>query len=356
MTNVGLIVPQSRFLPKLSREYREAFKAGLEPMSDEINLSLHVGGQLNSEAGLAKLIQTTILENDVDLIVCPLNPTSIYGLENLITSEEVPLIATTAGENLLPEPAESDFLFLNSFDLWNCGWRMGYEGTKRSGTRALLACSFQDGAYGYLAAVDMGIRAAGGEIVNSLVSRRRHDGSQPFIDIEKMTEAEVDVIYAFYSGDDAAEFLSEVQAHPELRNCAIYCNPFGFEHSSTAELSLHTVTTVPDAPNHPLPYNLLAEETAALICHTIEIAAHNNCGLREALTTARVSSIRGNIGLTQNSHTSQPGLGQYLVSKSKSQSTLSYELLDECKEGFDAAFELRESEDFRGWINPYLIA
>lgn len=370
MVKIGLVVPQSNFLPRISRQFRDAFKSGLADANADPDISLQVGGFMNRGREIARLFHQMVLEDEVDLIVMPMNPVNLFHLQGMMTSEEVPVIACSMGENVLPADAENKFLRLNSFDLWTSGWLLGHEGVSRYGPRVTMACSYQDGAYGFFAAVASGVAAAGGEIVNSLVSRRRQDDANPYVDTDKLLEVNTDLIFACYSASDAAEFIATVRTTDRLADIPILSMPFGVQDSVLAKAREHasgvvTVstlpTTTPQTTNIYLrdPYSLVAYEAGGIAGMAINASNQHSAPLLESLDAIRFESPRGRIGLTDTDLRPQPGIAHYLQTvefKNLEPQLTTLAALDVSPASTDDCALQRLSDDFRGWTNPYLLA
>lgn len=361
MLKVGLVVPQSSFLPKVSREFRDAFRAGLASTSSHVDVVLQVGGFLNRERDVANMLHKLVLEDDVDVIVTPLNPNSLSALRSIVDAEQIPLVVCSMGENLLPVEAESEYIHINSFDMWTSGWLLGEFGIRQFGPRSIMACAFQDGAYGFFAAVEKGAVSAGGQVVNSIVSRRWKNRDDAFVDIAKLEAEQADVLFACYSGADAIEFYEVATRTKGVSQTPVLSLPFGLEADVLGELAdfetpISTISTIPGANPHSSPYTLIAFETGGLIGAADALMEAEGINLNDALEKCRITGPRGTIGLC---HTGiqQPGVRYYLntVKQSGAAMTMEKEIAvpSDCLRDRENG---RSPKDFRGWINPYLLA
>jgi ABC-type branched-subunit amino acid transport system substrate-binding protein len=380
MYKMGLIAPQSNFLPQLSRNFRDSLKLGLGKALDNIELCVQAGGYMSRERDISSAIQKLIIEDDVELIILALNPASLIDLNNLIESEGVPVIVCTLGENLIPSNAVNKFTHFNSFHLWQCGWMLGFEAVKRFGSRVTLACSFKDGGYGISAAVDLGTVSAGGVLVNNLVSRRRVQDDKPFIEVNKLTEVETDVIVANYSGQEAVEFINNVKSTSALESVPLMSLPMGVEqeilqavgNDGTGVMSISTwdrsaeisepylladSIAVKQPPNF---YSLLAYESGMLIAAALVISESQTLSLNDALHTCQINGPRGETELFSANPTPDSRLEFTLSSTQQGTETVANNNCLERLESPDSCYQqmqqLSQSEHYTGWINPYLIA
>ncbi|HFD12779.1 MAG TPA: hypothetical protein ENJ32_09985 [Crenotrichaceae bacterium] len=379
MLKLGVITPRSDCFPRLSRNFLDSVKQGLGTALNNIDLHVQAGNTMSRERDVCSAIQQLILEQEVELIVLPLNPASLIDLSRLIRDEGVPVVVCTLGENLIPNSAENELTFINSFHLWQCGWMLGYQAVKRFGRRVTLACSFNDGGYGISAAVDFGVDSAGGRLVNTLVSRRRVQEDRPFVDLGKLIEVETDVIVVNYSGQEAVEFFQTVGNCPDLNLIPLMSFPFGVEPDvmqkvggmtkdvmsiSTWDKTAHSAQSYLGAcasamKQRPNPYSLIAYESGMLIAEALSVSETEGVAFNNALRCCRMNGPRGGTSFLPNNPVAESRLEFTLSCTQQGTETDSYNHSQEHLQlpaiCYQQMNELSQSEEYPGWINPYLI-
>jgi len=204
MFNIGLLIPNSEMMSRFGRSYKLALKMGLGPLSEKVTLSVETGGTNSGPIAVRSGLERLIVNHEPDLILAPLGMSILPEIENLLVAEEVPLIVSTLGENQPTQDYDSKFIRVCSYNLWESAWLTGYHAVRDFGPSVTLVSAFHDCGYGFGEAVRLGAEAAGGALVNNVVTRaKRASGTrisraQSF---DQVFEVETDSLILNYSAD-----------------------------------------------------------------------------------------------------------------------------------------------------------
>jgi branched-chain amino acid transport system substrate-binding protein len=142
----------------------------------------------------------------VDAIVATISSPLARLLAPLARERGIPLIVANAGGHLDPPAPDNPFVLHNSLLYWQASYAMG-TWLARSSRSAFIASSFADSGYDALFAFRAGFEAGGGSIVGSHVTHvEPADNGLPAA-LDEIRSARPGVVYAFYSGPAAREFL-----------------------------------------------------------------------------------------------------------------------------------------------------
>ncbi len=372
MFTIGLLIPRSNRIDHFSKDYLAAFKLGLGDSCDDIEIVIEPTGFGASHTVIANAIQRLNLQYELDLLVLPLNPSQAEGLPELLDDDGVPVVLTTMGESLLPAVREHPLIYFNSFYLWVCAWHAGFQAVKHFGSKIAYACSFHDGGYSSSAALELGVRAAGGELVNIVVSRYRPNQPWPAGDIDKLAEVNIDGLLVNYSGQESELFFEALNKHALMQGTALMLMPMtatdnvlnsygdfleGALTISSCSRQAADVDAFEQLFQHkfsrkPVPYMLLAYELGVQLATTI-----NKNGLALPLDlTCPYHGPRGELKLLSSDRCLDKEATRFYLQKVSAKELADVEVLS-ISEQCQSDIELEcEKEDLRGWMNPYLIA
>jgi len=171
MVNIGLMLPNSGMISRFGRSYRLALELGLGEQVDKVNFSLETGranaGPVAVRGALEKLINT----HDPDLVIAPLSTAVLADVVDLMESEEMPLLVSSLGEHRPGEYNNAQYVRTFSYSLWESAWLTGYRAIKDYGPSVAMVSAFHDCGYGFAEAVRLGAEAAGGSVINNVVTR-----------------------------------------------------------------------------------------------------------------------------------------------------------------------------------------
>jgi branched-chain amino acid transport system substrate-binding protein len=204
---IGVLPPNSNFVPFLAKDMLAAIELGLKEARLDADLIIESAGYNADSATFTQSVQRLILSKSVHCVIAPLNVSLIEKTAGYFESQGVPLIALNLTEDPLFESARNPFVFVNSFYLWHSAWMSGYLAGRRFGKRAASIVALHEGGYNLTFAFQLGLEAAGGELVKSSVTHIKSTGDDPTEKIREIASQSPDFIWAAYSGKEAVSFL-----------------------------------------------------------------------------------------------------------------------------------------------------
>lgn len=377
---VGVLSPQSNFLPHLSKDLPTAVALGLKLFIDEEKVEIipNFGG-FNAEApALIEKVNHLILQESVDIVIAALNPHMIEHIQSVCSIEQVPLIVLSMQENLFSEDNMAEGTFINSFDLWKSSWLTAYTAANENNHKIASMNCIHDGGYNFPFAMALGTEAANSEVVHTAITHRDSRDQCSKEEINDVLLSSPNAIIANYSSKEAISFFNDYkQLSPEAK---LYALPMATDEIILDQLATETegiktvsswskegdehvkfATDFSKATGREVnPYLLLAYEAANLIAKALDHCSFekNYEQLCEALDQASFVGPRGEMSFNMDKKGQR--LLHYLIEVKKDQDDKLYresirplhtpELLYEQQ-------ELAQKQSVpQGWRNPYLIA
>ena len=379
---IGMLVPNSNFIPFLSKDLPKALEFGLtEQNSIKYELFIEPTGYDVDKNVLADKIQTLIIKDQVDIITTPLNVGLFEHVSGYFSSNQVPLIVNSLGEDVIFQHAQSPYIFINSFNLWQSSWMTGYWGAGEYGQRACSIAGLHDGGYGMGFAFAVGLEAQNGQLLQTAITHRESCTEDPSEFITMIAEYEPDFIFGLYSGKEAVSFLKAYRQlgyagkiplvglppitaehlWDELGDQALGIKTISSWDRGTAQ-SQNFIQVFVTKTRHPVnPYTLLAYETGQLITKAVkEIGGGSPIldYLPEALKTVEFQGLRGLTKFDSESH--ETDTKDYLQEVVRGEDgMLAYKTIKELETPplfYEQLALARKKLSKQGWLNPYLIA
>lgn len=207
-----MLPPNSNFVPFLAKDMLAAIELGLKEARLDADLIIESAGYNADFATFTQSVQRLILSKSVHCVIAPLNVSLIEKTAGYFESQGVPLIALNLTEDPLFESARNPFIFVNSFYLWHSAWMSGYLAGQRFGKRAASIVALHEGGYNLTFAFQLGLEAAGGELVKSCVTHIKSTSDDPTEKIREIASQNPDFIWAAYSGKEAVSFLKAFES------------------------------------------------------------------------------------------------------------------------------------------------
>lgn len=207
---VGILIPgsgeggySSNFLNGfhlyLSQRKEAAGSVPFTPFVEEIGV-----GAFSANAKLGKLIG----EHNIDIAVGLMNSHIVQYLVPTVEKAGINFIEANLGENFFHKDLASDRFFQSSLNLWQSHYTLGEYAAHNIGTTAISASSFIDSGYDALYAFEAGFKSAGGIVTRTIISGNPSDNLSPVETAALCANSDARIVFANYSGSDAAIFLS----------------------------------------------------------------------------------------------------------------------------------------------------
>lgn len=198
--SVGVILPDSQVYPLMAANLLD----GLALYFKESGVNVHF---LPQQVGVGRVdtlnASEKLLDMGAQLVIGMMSDDTVSMVQSLYEDRRVPLIVATAGENVVRD--SSPFVAYNSLGYWQSAWAAGRWAAETWGKRAVVVASFYESGYDALYAFRLGFEANGGSVIDQYITHsptRANDGLA-----EALAAARgADVVYAAYSGKEAADF------------------------------------------------------------------------------------------------------------------------------------------------------
>ncbi len=376
---IGLILPDSNYFKRFGKDYKAVAEAGLRKSGfDNYELVVEPGGYNNQMKIMTEKVQSLIVREQVDAIIAPFNPAFLIDVAPLLDSNEVLLLLTYMGEDVIHEDCKSEFTFINTFDLVKSAWLQGHETATRYGTKGVHFGAIHDVGYGTSIAFTKGFEGAGGKISFATVTHKDSRTESPAEQIKEILDENADFAFGFYSGKEGISFVetwteAEGDKPPFIPSYMLHADDIleacgkkmigqktvgcwdrdGDSEENVAFRELFEANLGKKAH----PYGLLAYETGELLGKALLKAEGSSPdAVRAALTAVSITGPRGEVSF--DAHTRLTSTTDY-----------EFEIVEEA--GRVIRKKIREVEvpevyhEFltwgiknlikTGWTNPYLI-
>jgi ABC-type branched-subunit amino acid transport system substrate-binding protein len=365
-----VLPPGSSFVPFLADDLLAALELGLAESGLASDL-LTEFADCNADVKIvAPRLQQLLIGGRVAVVIAPFNVALIEKVATHFQSRTRPLVALTLGEDPLFESARNPYVFVNSHQLWRAAWMCGYLGVKRFGPRAAMLLALHEGGYGLAFAFQLGLEAAGGELLQTHVTHRSSRTEDPSEPIAATVAASPDFVWAAYSGTEAISFLtaydsSGCRGRIPLLGLSPLVEPHVREAAGAAALGAYIVTPGPrSTDDHPLtvglaralghpphPYAMLAYESARLLAAAVASSKGDAAGLAAALREAEFVGPRGVTRFDTGTERQTPFCVRVIQATGATvEQVESLPIIDE------QCAVARTNLVKQGWVNPYLCA
>jgi len=377
MFNLGIIVPQSTYLPSLSRDLPIACKMGLGTFENKVNLIFESGGYNENVDVIKDKVQGMIMRENLHAVLCPLNSSLIEPLNTLCQLEGVALIVNTMGEDVIFQSALSESLFVNSYHLWHSGWLTGHyaSGCEYKNLAGLYAR--HEAGYGVPLAIAVGAESGDANMKAVQVSHIDSSDESCTELLQELDNLKPDAIIAHHFGKEAISFFRDVEK-AELESSLIAL-PTLVEDIALNQLGdriegMKTVNTFKTDTDYYQDFATEFKKQSGRIAHPHIVMAYESVQLLvKALATSEETSfealiselkrvnISGPRGDTSFNRDNKNSLSRYFIREvSRDESGTLYnktvsemEIPELCHEQYELA---QKNTQKQGWLNPYLIA
>jgi len=382
---IGLLMPASLLYPDISNNWLAGMQAYLQQAGNHLagrRVQLRAQSFAFGPYSALKSARTLVEEDRVDLVTGIIGTAVSANLCQLFKKNRTILFASHVGANVIQNHDHSPYIVHNSLNLWEANWALGNWAPHRLGKTAVSVSSFYESGYDAVYAFQLGYEHAGGHIAHNIVT---HNPAQKDMKMsvvfEKIMELQPDMVFASYSGKEAAEFLSlfnrfGLAGKVHLAGSAFLTHYAAISSATTCTAEISTclpwTNLLENAANskfkkaytqhtgsQPDTFALLGYETAQLIEFALEQSEHsltNHHVLLDILSRAKIDTPRGRLqfekqtGLLTGPLYITPAIEQGNVKKNEMIAVLPG------GPGQDPKTQTLRSGIKTGWLNPYLCA
>jgi len=210
--NIGLLLPNSNILP-VAKDFEKGFKTALKNLDSAIEVEINKefiggGGTAATESALSKLVNY----NNVDIVSGVLSARVTESIAATCKRKHKPLIVNNLGASLPDLSLLNEYVYINSYHLWQHAWALGYWGVKNLGKKGMFVGSVYDAGYSFPHMFHKGMMAANDESewFFSVPPMPPKDELSDMSVIFPYLEAyQPDFIFAAFCGSEAPLFLNE---------------------------------------------------------------------------------------------------------------------------------------------------
>lgn len=367
---IGLLLPSSSIIP-LAKDFEKGVMRGLKDLYENDQLEVELVPAFIEQGGKDKTlnaINKLLTYDGADIITGLLSNKSIFEVADRFEKTKIPLLANNLGEHLPDTSKYNVNIFLNSLNLWQQVWSLGYWAVKQFGSKGMFVAGLYDAGYSFSAMLQAGMNAADPEAIMPFAvapvqgAGQLADVVSVFQHIEHFNP---DFIFAAFCGEEASLFLDEYVKRGLHKTKPLIGFPYLLQpFKSDEEIDIYTTiiagTELKEEGLNQLvelsayPFPLLGYETGKIIADAF---INGNCNdVRDNLCSSDVASERGNLKI--DSVLSGENTKVYLVSNKFKGGTevISRKVKEELVtvRYTDEKIQALLREFSTGWFNPYL--
>lgn len=210
---IGVLTPYSSIypymIPSLVNGFYSAIPKQYQNIFQFIPEYIKQGGDKLVTEATQKLIQF----DNVDIVSGMVNFKAITSIIPTIERSNKLAFFFDLGEHIPYLEHKSDLVYLNSFQLWQSEYALGYWAHKKFGDKGTVVMPLYDSGYHLQSAFRQGAISAGSDLIDYLVLPYQEGKSQVAGQIEyvfdKWLKDPPSYIHALFCGTEAVEFLTE---------------------------------------------------------------------------------------------------------------------------------------------------
>jgi branched-chain amino acid transport system substrate-binding protein len=372
---VGLLLPVNNGYTQLAENYLTGFKSKFASQNNWSYQNVHAEYYKISEFRFRQKVESLLTENKVDIVVAHASMNLISAVTDLFDQHKKVLIGTILGEKIPVKFSPSQFVFVNSFNLWQTSWAAGKWAANTIGKKAAIVDSFYDAGFDSGNCFKIGFETRGGTEIKRFMAKMPGENIDPLNVLDDIKTFAPDAIFVNLSGSTAINFLRLLTCSSLNEYAEIIALPFalneetlphigssvcGVKSFSSWSPGLKTKANIDflsqlqgSRIENPDVFHLLGYESAQMIAQI-----HQNRALlspASMLETMRIESPRGVVEIEPKSHFTQAPCYMRKVDLERFNlvnNVIGEELADISTD--DNSIKNDYSGLNSGWINPYL--
>jgi branched-chain amino acid transport system substrate-binding protein len=313
----GLLLSTDGSYARMSESFTDGFRLALHDANIEPSL---VTRPLARGVDGAYAAAHELVSSNLDVLVATISSPLARLLAPLAEEASIPMIVANAGGHLDPPAPDNPFVLHNSLLYWQASYAMG-TWLARSKRSAFIATSFADSGYDALFAFRAGFEAGGGSVVGSYVTHVEPEDTGLQAALDEIRRARPGVVYAFYSGPAALDFLRAYRAaglSAPVTGPAFLAEDFGLKAAGRDAVGVKTASSWTHSDKNPAnltfvdayarktgrradPFSVLGYDSATLIATGLAKTRSAN-RIVEALGGASFASPRGQLVVDPATH------------------------------------------------------
>lgn len=208
---IGLALPNSSMYPMLAKDFVTGVRHASSAFEDsDVRLLIEGIGSASDQGVIESALNKLVLQEDCDAIILFANNFMLEQILPKVNGFKVPTIVTNMGGNMINHFGTSEYVFTNSFGLWESAHMAAYFGYQNFGRKMAHGAHFYEAGYRLYESFFMGLEQIRGEVVYNLISKFEPDPNDFETLIYNTAKNEADFIFALYSDRDAVSFLNKL--------------------------------------------------------------------------------------------------------------------------------------------------
>lgn len=357
------------------------FSAGVRMAISEFGLdndieivfeNIHQGTDKNL---ILNAVNKLVLQHQTEVNILFGNFLLLEDIASSLNALNRPLLITNMGANIPNLFEHEDFIFSNSFGLWESAMLAGSWGSKKFGKKAAHGSYFYEAGYGMYKSFCEGLKNSEGEIIFNQISEFNPNPND-YANFMKQMEVEIpDFLYMLYSERDAVDFLNKLVNSDENGKYPIVSsgvmlndeiidkvnkpvksiyNVASWDPSDNTEENQKFVKNYKEHTGNQANYfGLLGYECAASICSAYKSDnwSKNSNDQANALRNVKFLGPRGELSYA-NSNMTQLAHHVYTIDENHKRSKL--ESIGRLPSRSDVIEASKQDSNPAGWFQPYL--
>ena len=275
---VGLLLPMSTIFP-VAKDFEKGVKIGLQTAPNctiEVELVKEFtgqGGTKMTEDAVNKLFNYA----DVDIVAGVLCSKVAEAIAGKFKKQRIPLLASDLGGYIPDGEQLNEYIFTNTYHLWQHAWTLGYWGVKTFGKKGMVIGAMYDTGYGFPALFYKGMMAADPQSEWSFsVPPMPEKGKLSNMDVifPYLEQYQPDFVFAAFCGEETTLFLNEFIRRGWHKRTKLLSLPFLLSPFQPLNEDITVYTTLPDAAQPELTaektFYQLGYRTGAVIREVID--------------------------------------------------------------------------------------
>lgn len=372
---IGLLLPLNNGYTQLAENYLTGFKSKFASQNNGSYQNVHTEYYKISEFRFRQKVESLLTENKVDVVVAHASMNLISAVTDLFDQHKKVLIGSILGEKIPVKFLPSQYVFVNSFNLWQSSWAAGKWAANTIGKKAAIVDSFYDSGFDSGNCFKIGFESGGGNEIKTFMAKLPNESVDPLNVLNDIKTFAPDSIFVNLSGSTAINFLRLLTCSSLNETAEIIASPFalneealphigsslcGVKSFSSWSPELKTKANIEFLSQlqglrieNPDVFHLLGYESALMIAQI-----HQNSALHSPasiLETLRIESPRGVVEVDSKSHFTNAPCYMRKVDFEKFNlvnNVIGEELADISTD--DKLINNDYSGLNSGWINPYL--
>lgn len=374
---LGLLLPTSKLYPSLLIDFTAGVRLAISEfgLDDEIELvfeSIHQGTDKNL---VLNSVNKLVLQHQTDVNILFSNFLLMEDITSSINALQRPLFLTNIGGNIPNLFDSGEYIFSNSFGLWESAKMAGKWGVKKFGKKTAHGSYFYEAGYNLYGSFFQGLNEEGGEVIFNQISEfnPNPDDYQNFM---KQMEVETpDFLYMLYSERDAVNFLNKLSNSPENGKYPIVTsgvmidddtlekvegvpkeifNVVSWDVSDDSKENEKFVSSYKDQTgNLPNQFALLGYECAASICAAMKLDSWSKNG-KDQSTAIKESHFAGPRGILKYDESNSTCVEHHVFRLDENKKRTKIESLGVLPSRAEVIEASKSENNPAGWFQPYL--